>query len=42
MQEDHMKRAQEMVKRRQEESKRNNKEFLMKMKIPGVKEDPDK
>lgn len=41
-QEDMMKRAHEMVKRKQEEAKRGNKEFLLKMKIPGVKEDPEK
>jgi len=42
MQDEHMKRVQEMVRRKQEESKRNNKEFLMKMRIPGVNEEPDK
>jgi hypothetical protein len=41
-QENVMRRAHEIVRKRQEEAKRSNKEFLMKMKIPGVKEEPEK
>ena len=41
-QENVMRRAQEIVRQRQEEAKRSNKEFLLKMKIPGVNENPDK
>jgi hypothetical protein len=37
-----MRRAHEIVRNRQEEAKRSNKEFLMKMKIPGVKENPER
>jgi hypothetical protein len=37
-----LRRAQEIVRKRQEEAKRSNKEFLMKMKIQGVKEDPER
>ncbi len=42
MQEEHMRKVQEMVRRRKDESKRGNKEFLMKMNIPGVSEEPEK
>jgi hypothetical protein len=41
-QENVMKRANEIVRKRQEEAKRSNKEFLVKMKIPGVNETPEK
>jgi hypothetical protein len=37
-----LKRAHEMVRKRMEEAKRNNKEFLLKMKVPGVAEEPEK
>jgi hypothetical protein len=37
-----LRRAQEIVRKRQEEAKRSNKEFLLKMNIPGVKENPER
>jgi hypothetical protein len=37
-----LRRAHEIVRKRQDDAKKSNKEFLMKMKISGVKEDPER
>ncbi len=42
IQEDLARKADEIVRRRKEEAKKLNKDFLLKMQIPGVKEDPEK
>jgi hypothetical protein len=35
-------KAQELAKKRQEEAKRNYKEFLLKMNVPGIREKGEK
>jgi hypothetical protein len=41
-QDNEMMRIREIVRNRQEESKKSNKEYLLKMKIPGIKEEVEK
>jgi hypothetical protein len=41
-QEELLRKADEIIRRRQEEAKKLNKDFLLKMQIPGVKENPEK
>jgi hypothetical protein len=37
-----MRKAQELVRKRYEEIRKGNKEYLLKMKIPNVPENPEK
>lgn len=37
-----MRKAQELVRKRYEEIRKGNKEFLLRMKVPNVAENPEK